>query len=70
MAPPSHGVPPCPSCGKSEARHLDGVSQDATVDFFDCRTCHHLWAVDKRDPSKVRHLTPLPPVRPDPFNST
>ena len=52
MAPPSRGVPPCPSCGTSKARHLDGVSQDATVDFFDCGTCHHLWAVDKRDPSK------------------
>ena len=63
MAPsPSRSVrvaPACPACGQPKARHLDGVSKDATVDFFDCGFCHHLWATDKHDPSKVRHLTPF-----------
>jgi hypothetical protein len=57
---PSHSVPRCPACGKSDARHLDAVSEEATVDLFDCRICHHLWSVDKRNPFKVRHITRLP----------
>ena len=60
--PPSRSVrvaPHCPACGQRSSWHLDGVSKDATVDFFDCGTCHHLWAVDKRNQSKVRHVTPF-----------
>ena len=55
-------APPCPACGESAARHLDEVSKDAFVDFYECAICHHLWTIDKRDESKVRHITPF--VRP------
>jgi len=34
------------------------------VDFFDCNACHHFWAVDKRNQSKVSHITRLPPKPP------
>jgi len=61
---PSNRVPPCPACGTPQARHLDGVSAEAVVDFFDCNTCHHFWAVDKRNRSKVSHITRLPPKPP------
>ena len=65
MAPPSRGVPPCPACGQTTARHLHGISREASVNFYDCGACHHLWAVNKSDPSKVRHVTPFLRPKPD-----
>ena len=47
----------CPECGTYTARHLIDVSKDAFVNFYDCAICHHLWSVEKRDPSKVSHLS-------------
>jgi hypothetical protein len=40
--PSSRSVYPCSACGMHTARHLDEVSRDALVNFFECTSCHHL----------------------------
>ena len=49
----------CPACGTQAPRHLDEISKDAVVDFFECVSCHHLWTVNKFDASKMTHITRL-----------
>jgi hypothetical protein len=46
----------CMQCGSSLARHLEGASRHATVDYFRCEQCGHVWAVDKVR-GIVRHVT-------------
>jgi hypothetical protein len=55
-------VRPCPACGEPTPRHLHETSRDAKVNYYRCANpkCGHIWAVNKIDPSKVRHITPLP----------
>ena len=62
--PSSRSVYPCPACGMHTARHLDEVSRDALANFYECTSCHHLWTVNKFDPSKMTHLTSLVTLRP------
>jgi len=62
MTEPSRSVLRCPACGKRGPRHLDEVSKEALVNFYECAKCRHLWTVNKLDESKVTHITLL--VRP------
>ena len=60
--PPSRNVrvaPPCPACGQPTPQHLDESSEGTFVDYYRCAGCNHIWAVDKRDASKVTHVTPF-----------
>jgi hypothetical protein len=34
-------------------------SEDATVYRYQCHFCGHIWTIDKYDPRKVTHVTPL-----------
>jgi len=50
---------PCPACGQQTPRHLDAASKDAYVHYYSCPSCHHIWTIDKIDPTKVTHVRPL-----------
>jgi DNA-directed RNA polymerase subunit RPC12/RpoP len=52
-------VPPCAACGDPTPLHLDETSKDASVDYYRCPNCNHIWTVNKLDSSKVTHVTPL-----------
>ena len=55
-------VRPCPKCDNTEPRWLEWASFEATVDFYRCQTCGHVWNVDKQDPNgKVTDVTVEPP---------
>jgi uncharacterized Zn finger protein len=50
----------CPVCGVSTPRLLKAPSEDAAVNYYRCPKCGHVWTVDKIDPTRVEHVTPLP----------
>ena len=54
-------MPPqtCPSCRDVSSRHLN-LSQEATVDYFRCDKCGHVWTADKQTHEPINHVTPLP----------
>ena len=49
----------CPACSRSQGRILPFLSHDASVNYYRCVSCGHVWNVDKNDDSCVRHVTPL-----------
>ena len=49
----------CPVCGR-ETPALPGLSVDSIVFYFRCDGCRHIWTVNKVDPAKIDHVTPLP----------
>jgi transposase-like protein len=51
---------PCPVCGTTTPRLLEGISADAEVKYYRCPSCAHVWTVSKRDPSLITHVTPVP----------
>ena len=60
--------PALPACSAQTPRHLHLTSDMAHVNYYRCETCGHIWTINKHDPSKVTHVTPLPDVslRPKP----
>jgi hypothetical protein len=50
---------PCPTCEKPTPRKLDGPSDFATVNYYRCEGCGHVWTTSKKDGSIVTHVTPL-----------
>jgi hypothetical protein len=38
---------------------LEGASAGAYVWYYLCAHCKHVWSVDKKDATKVAHVTPL-----------
>ena len=59
-------IRPCPVCGQQVPRVVHaGLSDENTVEvYYHCQGCTHVWRVDKRDPLKVTHVTPLPEKKP------
>jgi hypothetical protein len=49
----------CPTCEKPTQRKLDGPSDFATVNYYRCEGCGHVWTTSKKDGSIVTHVTPL-----------
>ena len=49
----------CPAC-QTLTRHLDFPSEGATVNYYRCLSCSHVWTVSKTDPLRIAHVTPLP----------
>jgi DNA-directed RNA polymerase subunit RPC12/RpoP len=50
----------CPACSRLTPRRLDETSKDAYADYYRCEACGHVWSVNKKDPTLVHHVTPLP----------
>jgi len=40
----------CPKCQSKNPRFLAGASAEATVTFYRCDKCGHVWTVSKYDP--------------------
>ena len=59
-------IQPCPACGAKTPRHMDEASRDAFVYYYRCDNCGHVWTINKQDPSRVTHVTPLPDAKPKP----
>jgi hypothetical protein len=51
---------PCPVCDAPAPRRLEAPSQDASVTYYRCPECGHVWAADKNDSGKIRHITEIP----------
>jgi hypothetical protein len=49
----------CPACTTLTPRLLENCSQDASVNYYRCPSCSHVWTVGKDDPTLIRHVTPL-----------
>jgi hypothetical protein len=54
-------IRPCPACQAGTPRLLDETSKYAFVWYYRCLVCGHVWSVEKRDGTTIRHVTPLPP---------
>ena len=52
-------VQPCPACGQQMPRHLESSITNDAADYYSCQACLHIWFIDRRDPSKVTHVTPF-----------
>jgi hypothetical protein len=57
-------IRPCPACSTPSPRHMEGISATAVVNYYRCPECFHIWTVDKLDPTKITHVTPLPEQQP------
>ena len=55
-------MPPasCPVCHALTLRKLDAATEFATVNYYRCAKCGHLWTTDKKDSGKITHITELP----------
>jgi len=53
-------VEPCTACGQQTSRQLRETSNDVVVNYYSCRSCGHIWAVNKQNPSITTNVTPLP----------
>lgn len=42
---------PCPQCHMPVPRWLEATSKDATVNYYRCNACGHVWTVPKDDPN-------------------
>ncbi len=41
---------PCPKCEADTSRLLESASTDASVNFYRCDRCGHVWNASKYDP--------------------
>ena len=53
-------VQPCPACNRPTPRLLDFTSQLASVNYYQCDWCTHIWTASKEDGSLVTHVTNPP----------
>ena len=49
----------CPACGLATPRLLDESSKTASVNYYRCEGCGHVWSAKKEDGVVVKHITPL-----------
>jgi len=52
-------APHCPSCNGPTARQLTEASKIASVNYYMCLLCSHVWTTDKSTGVIVKQLTPL-----------
>jgi len=63
------GAPPCPVCAQNMPRHLPVSSDGASVNYYRCDRCRHIWTTSKVTGNVLTHVTPLPsPSRTAPKN--
>ena len=55
-------VLPCPNCKADTPRELQ-ASNFATVNYYRCDECGHVWTTDKRTNAILEHITPLRPKK-------
>lgn len=48
----------CPNCGEMTPRELE-ASRFATVNYYRCGNCAHVWTTDKKTNEILTHVTPL-----------
>jgi len=51
----------CPNCGTPTPRQLDAPSEWASVKYYRCDKCGHVWTVSRDGKEVVEHVTPLRP---------
>jgi hypothetical protein len=52
---------PCPQCKAAAPRLLDATSKHASVLYYRCAKCGHVWTVPKYDPDgPITHITITP----------
>jgi hypothetical protein len=39
--------------------HLHETSKEAMVNYYGCPRCGHIFTIDKHDPTRITHVTPL-----------
>lgn len=49
----------CPACTAPTSRTLNAPSQHATVNYYRCEHCSHVWTTSKATGELVQHITPL-----------
>jgi len=54
---------PCPRCGTDTPRLVESASQIATVNYYRCALCGHVWTVAKDGTGNIHHVTPMPAKR-------
>lgn len=47
---PAHS---CPKCRQPAPRWLPETSKDATVNYYRCDECAHVWNIPKNDPDAI-----------------
>jgi hypothetical protein len=50
----------CPRCTASTPRLVQALSEVASVFYYRCPQCSHIWTVQKDDPARIEHITELP----------
>ena len=61
----SNNCPACPS--QTLPKFLVDLSRGASVNYWHCQDCQHIWMASKDGQVVIRHVTPLPerpPSRP------
>jgi uncharacterized Zn finger protein len=54
-------IRPCPQCKAQTPRLLDKTSDGASVWYYRCEKCGHVWTVPKWDPDgPISHVTITP----------
>jgi len=51
---------PCPNCDAAAPRFLEESSKEATVWYYRCAACGHVWSIQKQDGQTLTHVTPMP----------
>ena len=46
----------CPTCHAFTSRHMKEISDRATVDYYRCEQCGHVWATEKGRATLVTHI--------------
>jgi len=55
----------CPNCGELTPRELE-ASLIASVNYYRCGNCAHVWTTDKQTNAILTHVTPLTRKPPTP----
>jgi transposase-like protein len=50
---------PCPHCSADTPRLVEAPSQVASVNYYRCPQCGHVWTVAKDGSGKSEHITPI-----------
>ena len=57
-------IRPCPACGAKTPQLLEEPSNYASVWYFRCDTCGHVWAIEK-DTGRTHHITATETATPE-----
>ena len=58
-------VQACPAWCQQTPRHLDEASKSSVMRYYMCQHCGHIWTVNKRNPTIVTNVSPMPQKQPN-----